>query len=568
MAFFASAATKEARGRVECALYANTPIVRQTCVMKRELRIPSRPRALLRFALSMALAIALFCGSKTARAQAGEGVDLSTPRRAMTTFVDAAQHGEWDTAALVVDARLLPGRPDPVKSALARELYMVLNHTVFLELDDLSDDPKGNLADGEYTEHVAAVRLGGRDVPILLARTKAEPARWAFTTSTLSRVPELFEVHGPSVFETSVPPVLRKTTLGLPRWQWMGLVLAAILANIASRVVVFVLGKVLGRITKRTQAKWDDELLVQLRSPARLLFTAVGFYGAVQLISLTVVPELVVIRLVTTLVIAAVTWMLFGVVAVISNIVEARAVNESEQSLTRGFRARGVRTQVSVLRRVINMALAACALALMLTQFETVRAFGVSLLASAGVAGIVLGLAAQRTIGSLFAGIQLSITQPIRLGDSVVVENEFGTIEEVTLTYVVVKVWDERRLIVPMTRFLEQPFQNWTKVGTQLHGTVMLYADWGLPIDALRQEVDRLVVNNPRWDKRTKKVQVTDAKEKTIEIRVLVSAVNADVLSDFRHELREKLVAWIATYEKGIYLPVSRGLDLAPTPTT
>src|SRR5205085_11236343 len=141
----------------------------------------------------------------------------------------------------------------------------------------------------------------------------------------------------------------------------------------------------------------------------------------------------------------------------------------------------GVTTQGRVLRRGVNVAIGVIAIALGLAPFGVVRNVGVSLLASAGIAGIVLGFAAQRTIGSLIAGIQMSATQPIRIGDAVVIEKAWGTIEEVTLTYVVVKIWDERRLIVPMSRFLEQPFENWTKSSAELHGTVFLQVDWTLP---------------------------------------------------------------------------------------
>jgi small-conductance mechanosensitive channel len=211
---------------------------------------------------------------------------------------------------------------------------------------------------------------------------------------------------------------------------------------------------------------------------------------------------------------------------------------------------------------VLSVLLAVCGGAVMLMQFEVMRSIGVSLLASAGVAGIVLGVAAQRTLGGVVAGIQLSFTQPIRIGDQVVVESEFGTIEEITLTYVVIKVWDERRLIVPVSRFFEQPFQNWTKVSTQLHGTVMLQTDYGLPVDALRAEVDRLVTTNKRWDQRTKVVHVTDFKDRTMEVRILVSAANAGDLFELRAELRERLVAWLARLDSGRYLPRQRVDDV------
>jgi small-conductance mechanosensitive channel len=171
------------------------------------------------------------------------------------------------------------------------------------------------------------------------------------------------------------------------------------------------------------------------------------------------------------------------------------------------------------------------------------------------MAGIVLGLAAQRTLGSLLAGIQISISQPIRIGDEVIVEGEFGVIEEITLTYVVVKVWDERRMIVPIMRFLEQPFQNWTKVSPELHGTVMLYTNFTLPVDELRRELDRQLEANEAWDGRTKTVAVTDLQENAMVIRVLVSAANAGTLFGLRCQLREGLTAWLTSFEGGRHLP-------------
>jgi small-conductance mechanosensitive channel len=179
-------------------------------------------------------------------------------------------------------------------------------------------------------------------------------------------------------------------------------------------------------------------------------------------------------------------------------------------------------------------------------QFAVVRTVGVSLLASAGVAGVVLGLAAQRSIGALLAGIQLSITQPIRIGDQVVIEGESGTVEEITLTYVTVRVWDFRRLIVPVTQFLEKPFQNWSKGGAEMLGTVTLQVDWATDIDALRKEVDRVLAAEAKnmWDGKTLKVQVVDSTEQTMQVRVLVGGY-VDSLFDLRSLLRERLMAFV-----------------------
>jgi small-conductance mechanosensitive channel len=185
------------------------------------------------------------------------------------------------------------------------------------------------------------------------------------------------------------------------------------------------------------------------------------------------------------------------------------------------------------------------ALAFILFQFDEVRELGMGLLTSAGVAGIIIGLAAQKSIANLLAGFQIAFTQPIRIDDVVIVEGEWGRIEEITLTYVIVRIWDERRLVVPLRYFIEKAFQNWTRKTAQLLGTVYLYVDYRLPIDSLRKELDRLLEENDLWDGRVSKIQVTDSKQDNVEIRALMSAANAGDAWDLRCEIREQLIAFI-----------------------
>ena len=161
------------------------------------------------------------------------------------------------------------------------------------------------------------------------------------------------------------------------------------------------------------------------------------------------------------------------------------------------------------------------------------------------VAGIVVGFAAQRSIATLLAGFQIALTQPIRVDDVVIVENEWGRVEDITLTYVVVRVWDLRRLVVPITYFIEQPFQNWTRSSAEILGTVFLYVDYTVPLDAVRAELTRLLETSRYWDGKVNVLQVTDAKEHTLEIRALASAADASLAWDLRCEIREKLVAFI-----------------------
>ena len=202
-----------------------------------------------------------------------------------------------------------------------------------------------------------------------------------------------------------------------------------------------------------------------------------------------------------------------------------------------------------------------------LLQFEAVRNVGVSLLASAGLAGLVVGLAAQKSISTLLAGIQLSITQPVRIGDTVIVENEWGWIEEITLTYVVVKVWDLRRLVVPMSHFLDKPFQNWSKVSPEILGTAELFVDYRTDVAAVRAELARLLRDESQglWDGRAQGLQVTGFSERTMTLRALVSAADAGKAFDLRCLVREKLIAYLQRQPAG--LPVVRAEALfAPEP--
>ena len=185
------------------------------------------------------------------------------------------------------------------------------------------------------------------------------------------------------------------------------------------------------------------------------------------------------------------------------------------------------------------------ALAAILMTFDKVRQLGASILASAGIAGIIVGLAAQRSIATLLAGIQIALTQPIRIDDVVIVENEWGRIEEITLTYVVVRIWDLRRLIVPITYFIEKPFQNWTRISADLLGTVFLYTDYTVPIQAVREELRRILEGSEKWDRRVCVLQVTDTTERTVQLRALVSAADSSKAWDLRCEVREKLVDFL-----------------------
>jgi small-conductance mechanosensitive channel len=204
-------------------------------------------------------------------------------------------------------------------------------------------------------------------------------------------------------------------------------------------------------------------------------------------------------------------------------------------------------TQMRILQRVAKTLLVILTVAIALMTFDSVRQYGVSLFASAGAAGIILGLAARPVLGNLLAGIQIAMTQPIRVQDQVIVEGEFGTIETITSTYVVVRLWDLRRMILPLTYFIEKHFQNWTYETTDLLGSVILNVDYTVPVDRLRRKLDEIVHDSTLWDGKVVALQVTDTPDNMVQVRALVSARNSSLVWDLRCEVREKLITFLQT---------------------
>lgn len=294
-------------------------------------------------------------------------------------------------------------------------------------------------------------------------------------------------------------------------------------------------------LSAKADTTWDDVLLPLAGKTVR---------RALPLLALILgAPALSVSPALADIVRNATSLMLIGTVAfILVQVVDAGAtfvLRQHRLDVTANLEARAIHTQVMVLKRVAITVIGVFTLASMLMVFEPVRQFGASILASAGVAGIVVGLAAQRSIATLLAGFQIAMTQPIRVDDVVIVESEWGRVEDITLTYVVVRIWDQRRLIVPMTYFIERPFQNWTRTSSDVLCPVHLYLDYSVPLDALRAELTRILDRSRYWDRRVNVLQVTDAQEHSVQVRALASAADASLGWDLRCQIREQLVVFI-----------------------
>jgi small-conductance mechanosensitive channel len=209
------------------------------------------------------------------------------------------------------------------------------------------------------------------------------------------------------------------------------------------------------------------------------------------------------------------------------------------------LKERKIRTQLQCIRRLAISMIIILTICFILLSFNNLRKLGTGLLTGVGVGGIIIGFAAQKSLGNFLAGFQIAFTQPIRIDDVLVVEGEWGRVEEITLTYVVLNIWDQRRLILPINYFVEKPFQNWTRNTADIMGTVFIYVDYTLPLDALRAELTRLLENDPLWDKRVKVLQVTNASEKTMEVRALMSSSSSGNAFDLRCNVREGLIKFV-----------------------
>jgi len=282
-------------------------------------------------------------------------------------------------------------------------------------------------------------------------------------------------------------------------------------------------------------------VLAATKGPTRLGLLLIALAIALPMTTLPGATASVLARLLTLATICLLGWVALSALHIGADLYLRRF----RLDLTDNLLARKHITQVRVLERILEVVIVLLTIGFALLTFDSVRQFGVTLFASAGVAGIIGGLAARPVLSNFFAGIQLAVAQPIRIDDSVTVENESGTIEEITFSYVVIKLWDLRRMVVPLSYFMEKPFQNLTRTGGELIGAVFFYVDHTAPVEAIRNKLAEIVGQSKLWNGKVLSLQVSDCKEATIELRALVSANNGSALWDLRCEVREKLIDYL-----------------------
>lgn len=477
-------------------------------------------------------------------------IDLSTPQLAARYFLDLYGDQRYEEAAQLLD--LSPRRRSREGAPLARRLGFVLSQRDLFDLDENAANGSNGETPPPARALVGRLPLGqGEAALVMAAHRERGRTVWRFAPETVRLIPALYREYGPGPFAALLPAeYAHRTFLGLELWQWAGLPAALVFTLIFSFIVVGLGEKIVHHFVRRTRSQWDDDLFKIIRTPMRTLSSMIVLFVLVRWLRL---PGGYGETLNTVLKIALVgagVWLLLRPANFLFNSLQEKLTAGSADEA----RIRGVRTQIVVVRRVVYFLVVLIGLALALTQFKEVRALGVSLLASAGIAGVMLSFAAQKSLSSLLAGIQLALTQPLRIGDKVLINGEVGWIEEINLTYLVMRIWDLRRMVVPIVQVLDQPFENWSLHGKQQLGDVTFQTDYGAPVDLLREEAARLVQANPNWDGEVCNLQVTGSTDRTLTLRALMSA-HPDKIWDLRCQVREQLIAYLQNLDDGKYLP-------------
>lgn len=300
----------------------------------------------------------------------------------------------------------------------------------------------------------------------------------------------------------------------------------------------------LRKLVKKTDNHIDDIIVKLFQSPILLILFSILLMSFTPAF-IERLPSLAFLKTLSSILLTlSIGWLVIQLSRAVSKYFQ----NKYNISVEDNLLARSRVTQIRMFENIAIFLLAIIFIAIALINIEGAKTIGKSILASAGIIGILVGLAAQKSMGQILSGIQIALTQPVKIDDVVIIEGEYGKIEEIKLTYIVVKIWDERRLIVPVDYFLNNPIENWTNKTSEIVGKIYFYVSYSLPIDPVREKLNSILSNNPNWDRRVQSVQVTDSKEWFKEVRITVSSSNASDNWDLRVEVREKLIDFINSH--------------------
>ncbi|MEC8683243.1 MAG: mechanosensitive ion channel domain-containing protein [Bacteroidota bacterium] len=495
-------------------------------------------------------------------------LNFQSPQATLEHFISSARNNNFKEASYALNFNLLPNNlTQEEASTLAEKLYFVLNQRVKIDWGGLSDRPDGQIDISTTTNQAIAgkpmrsivfgeIGLEGKDVVLRLQRVKYKEfgAFWLISSNTVENIDGLYETYGPRELDRMMPDWARVRFLNMPVWKVVGTFILIVLSYFLGKVSLIFFR----RLFRKSEKVWVNTIAKRLATPAGWAIGVIFFYIALnKLISFggTFASTLYAILLIA--VILSITWFIMRFID--SFMVYVAETKIGDANPEENNEARMMMTYISVARRVITFVVIIVGISVILSQFRSLEKLGISLIASAGLATVILGVAAQSTLGNIIAGIQIAITRPARIGDTVIIEDDWGYVEDIRFTYMVVRTWDLRRLVVPLKNIISNTFENWSMTSAHQVRPIILYADYEIDVDLVRNKFEELLEAEEDWDRDTPPtVQVVGVTENALELRALCSSKDASTTWDLHCRLREKLIKYICSLENGKHLSKSR----------
>ena len=494
--------------------------------------------------------------------------NLQTPQATLEHFIVSCRNKEFDKAIYALNFNLFPKSLTKEDAAiLAEKLYFVINQRVNIDWDNLSDRPDGQIDISTTTNSAVAgaprrslvfgeVDYKGRDIVLRLQRVRYKNygAFWLISANTTDNIENMYAQYGPRELDLMMPNWARVQFLNVPVWKVVGTILLIVIAYFLARFIYFLVCK----ICKNSKRYWIKSISDKLAKPVAITIAVLFFYITLnKLISFSGALATVIYTSLLIVVVGSITWFIMQFIDYLMLYVADRKVGDVSEE--ENEESRKLLTYISVARRLITFLVIIIGGYIILSQFRSLEKLGISLLASAGVATVIIGVAAQSTLGNIIAGLQIAFTKPVRVGDTVIIEDDWGYVEDIKFTFMVVRTWDLRRLVVPLKYVISNTFENWSMTSSHQIRPIYLQADYRTNVSKVRSKFKELLEDHEDWDQdHPPVVQVTDMSDKTITIRALCSAKDASSTWDLHCSLREDLVRYICDLEDGVYLAKSR----------
>ena len=494
--------------------------------------------------------------------------NLQTPQATLEHFVISCRNKNFKDAAYALNLNLMPNTISEKEAIdIAQKLYFVMDQRVAIDWHGLPDRPDGQVDIRTTTNQAVAgeprrsvvfgeASIEDRDIIFRLQRVKYQDygAFWLISANTVENTEELYQVYGPTFLDRHMPNWSQAQIGTVPLWKPVLTILLLIVSYLLGRVVILLIRK----IAKSFNRPIILALSKRLGVPAALATGVLFFYITLNnLISYSGAFSSTIYAILLAVVIAAITWFFMRILDFAMRYVAENKIGDVTSE--NRHESRQLFTYLSVARRILTFTVVIVGTAIILSQFRSLEKLGISMLASAGLATIILGIAAQSTLGNIIAGIQIALTKPARIGDTVIINDRWGYVEDIRFTYMIVRTWDLRRLIVPLQTVISDTFENLSITSPHSINEIEFYVDYRVDVDKLRTKFKELVENSEDWDEEhPPMLQVTEMTEKSLKVRAICSASTATIAWDLHCKLREEMVAYIKELEEGIYFSRSR----------